>query len=203
MLHNIFLHQNKSKPKASLTAGLVNEMATTAKFSIMEYGKIFELSQLTEGDCPRSNAKKLSSIKNLNCIMNEVNKLIAHFQNVDEIAFLRKYGHLVEIANVEVLSPAVQALVHFWDPDYRYFSFRSIDLCLTMEEYGMLTEFPNHLHRVYFPLRSDKIIPELSRLLKISDLEKFLEKNATGLKWKILETELEKKSGSEKEKKRY
>jgi len=66
----------------------------------------------------------------------------------------------------------------------------------------MLTEFPNHLHRVYFPLRSDKIIPELSRLLKISDLEKFLEKNATGLKWKILETELEKKSGSEKKKKK-
>ena len=194
MLHNIFLYQNKSKPKASLTAGLVNEMATTAKFSIMEYGKNFELSQLTEGDCPKSDVKKLSSIKNLNCIMNEVNKLIAHFQNVDKIAFLRKYGRLVEIAKVEVLSPAVRALVHFWDPDYRYFSFRSIDLCLTMEEYRMLTEFPNHLHRVYFPLRSDKIIPELSRLLKISDLEKFLEKNATGLKWKILETELEKKS---------
>jgi len=46
----------------------------------------------------------------------------------------------------------------------------------------MLTEFPNQLHRVYFPLRSDKIIPELSRLLRISNLEKVLEKNATGLK---------------------
>jgi hypothetical protein len=57
----------------------------------------------------------------------------------------------------------------------------------------MLTEFPYQLHRVYFPLRSDKIIPELSRLLRISNLKKFLEKNATDLKWKMLETELEKK----------
>jgi len=105
----------------------------------------------------------------------------------------------VEIAKVEVLSPAVRALVHFWDPDYRCFSFGSIDLCPTMEEYGMLTEFPNPMYRIYFPMRSDKIIPELLKLLKISNLEKFLEKNAIGLKWKMLEIELEKKSGSEKE----
>jgi hypothetical protein len=46
----------------------------------------------------------------------------------------------------------------------------------------MLTEFSNPLYRIYFPLRSDKIIPELLKLLIISNLEKFLEKNATGLK---------------------
>ena len=111
--------------------------------------------------------------------------------------FFRKYGCLVEIVKVEVLSPAVRALVHFWDPDYRCFSFGSIDLCPTMKEYGMLTEFPNPLYRIYFPMRSDKIILELLKLLKISNLEKFLEKNATGLKWRMLEIELEKRSGSE------
>jgi hypothetical protein len=160
-------------------------MATIAKFSIIEYEKNSELSQLTEGDCLRSDAKKLSPIKNLNCIMNEVNKLTTHFQNADKDAFLRKYGRLVEIARVEVLSLAVRALVHFWDPDYRCFSFGSIDLCPTMEEYGMLTKFPNNLYMIYFPLRSDKIIPELSKLLKIANVEKFLEKNATGLKWSV------------------
>jgi hypothetical protein len=174
-------------------------MATIAKFSIIEYGKNFELSQLTEGNCLRRDAKKLSTIKNLNCIMNEVNKLTTHFQNVDKDAFFRKYGRLVEIARVEVLSPAVRAIVHFWDPDYRCLSFGSIDLCPTMEEYGMLIEFPNNLYRIYLPLRSDKIILELSKLLRISNLEKFLEKNATGLKWRMLEIELEKKSGLEKE----
>jgi len=104
----------------------------------------------------------------------------------------------MEIAKVEVLSPAVRALVHFWDPDYRCFSFGSIDLC-PMEEYGMLNEFLNDLYRIYFPLRYDKIIPELSKLLRIPNLERFLEKKAAGLKWKTLEFELEQRSGSEKE----
>ena len=63
----------------------------------------------------------------------------------------------------------------------------------------MLTEFPNNPYKIYFSLRSDKIIPELSKLLGISNLEKFLENNAIDLKWKMLEIELEKKSGSEKE----
>ena len=49
------------------------------------------------------------------------------------------------------------------------------------------------------PLKSDKIIPELSKLLRISNLDKFLEKNGTGLKWRMLEFELEKKSELEKE----
>jgi hypothetical protein len=83
----------------------VNKKATIAKFSIIKYGKIFELSQLIKGDYFRSDVKKLSPMKNLNCIMNEVNKLTAHFQNVDKNAFFRKYECLVEIAKVEVLSP--------------------------------------------------------------------------------------------------
>ena len=63
----------------------------------------------------------------------------------------------------------------------------------------MLTEFPKDMYIIYFPLRSDKIILVLSKLLRISYLERFLEKNVIGLKWKMLEFELEKKSGSEKE----
>jgi hypothetical protein len=69
-------------------------MTTIAKFSIIEYEKNYELSQLTKGDCLKSDAKKLLPIKNLNCIMNEVNKLTTHFQNVDKDAFFRKYGRL-------------------------------------------------------------------------------------------------------------
>ena len=85
----------------------MNEIATITKSSIIEYGKNYELTQLSEGDCLRNDAKKMSPIKNLICIMNEVNKLMTHFQNVDKDAFFRKYGHLVEIARVEVLSPTV------------------------------------------------------------------------------------------------
>ena len=52
-------------------------MAIITKSSIIEYEKNSELSQLTEGDCLRSDAKKMSPVKNLNCIMNEVNKFVA------------------------------------------------------------------------------------------------------------------------------
>ena len=118
---------------------------------------------------------------------------MGHSQNIDEAAFFGKYGRLLEIARIEVLNPAIKALINFWDPDYRCFSFGNVDLCPTIEEYGMLMEFPKHLHRVYFPLRNDKVIPELSKILKIPHLSRFLEKNGSGLKWKFLEVELEKK----------
>ena len=134
---------------------------------------------------------RLSPIKNLDCIINEVNRLTTHFRDVDKDTFFRKYGRLMEIVKVDVLSPAVRALVHFWDPEYRCFSFGSIDLCPTMEEYGMLTEFPNNLYRIYFPLKYDRIIPELSKLLRIPNMERFLENKATGLRWKTLELEQE------------
>jgi len=77
------------KPKKHLWfLGFVNEMAITTKLSIMEYGKNSELSQLTEGDCLKSDAMRLSPIKNLDCIINEVNKLTTHFQDVDKDNFL-------------------------------------------------------------------------------------------------------------------
>ena len=101
---------------------------------------------------------------------------------MDKDVFFGKYRRVVEITKIEVLSPTVRAIVHFWDPDYRCFSFGSIDLCPTMEEYGMLREFPNDLYKIYFPFRSNKIIPELSKLLRIPNLERFLKKNAANLK---------------------
>jgi hypothetical protein len=50
-----------------------------------------------------------------------------------------------------------------------------------MEEYGMLIEFLDHLYKVSFPLKDDKVIIELSKLLKVPNLTKFLKKNASGL----------------------
>jgi hypothetical protein len=168
-------------------------MAIITKFTTVEYGQNSELSQLSEGDCSRYDARKLQVVKDLNCVVYEMKRILGHSQNIDEAAFFGKYGRLLEIAKIGVLNPAIKALINFWDPDYRCFSFGNVDLCPTIEEYGMLMEFPKHLHQVYFPLRNDKVIPELSKLLKIPHLSRFLEKNGSGLKWKFLEVELEKK----------
>jgi hypothetical protein len=94
---------------------------------------------------------------------------------------------------IKVLNPVVRALVKYWDPIYKCFSFKDVNLCPTMEEYRMLMEFSNHMHKVYFPLKDNKVILKLSKLLKIPHLDGFLEKNASGLKCKLLEIELERK----------
>ena len=64
-------------------------------------------------------------------------------------------------------------------------------MCPVVGEYRMLMEFHNHMYRVYFPLRGDKVILDLSKLLKIPNPIKFLKKNVSVWKWKILEAELE------------
>jgi hypothetical protein len=62
-----------------------------------------------------------------------------------------------------------------------------------MEDYGMLMDFSNHLYRIYFPLKDDKVIHELSKLLKVPNLTK----NASGLKWKLLKAKLERKKSEQ------
>lgn len=55
-----------------------DQMPTTVKFTIVEYEQNSELLKLLEGDRPRCDARKLSPIKNLNCTMNQVKRLMAH-----------------------------------------------------------------------------------------------------------------------------
>jgi hypothetical protein len=40
--------------------------------------------------------------------------------------------------------------MHFWDPDYRRFTFRNVDMTPTIEEYSVLTEFPEDAYKVPF-----------------------------------------------------
>lgn len=61
-----------------ITALVNDKIATTTKFATIEYEKNFELSQLSEEDCPIYDLRKLPPIKTLNCIVNEVKKLMAH-----------------------------------------------------------------------------------------------------------------------------
>jgi len=57
----------------------------------------------------------------------------------------------------------------------------------------MLMDFSNHLYRIYFPLKDDKVIHELSKLLKVHNLNK----NVSGLKWKLLKAKLERKKSEQ------
>jgi hypothetical protein len=63
-------------------------------------------------------------------------------KSIREDEFLKKYGRIVEITMVSVHNLAIKALMHFYDPKYQCFIFRNVDMCPTLEEYGLLTKFP-------------------------------------------------------------
>ena len=60
-------------------------------------------------------------------------------------------------------------------------------MCPTLEEYGLLTEFPRNLYKVYFHQRHNKVLTKLVELIRVSSLHKILEKSVTDLKWKMIE----------------
>jgi hypothetical protein len=55
-------------------------------------------------------------------------------------------------------------------------------MCPTLEKYGLLTEFPQNIYKVYFHQRRNQMLIELAKLIKVPNLNKILEKSANGLK---------------------
>jgi hypothetical protein len=107
---------------------------------------------------------------------------------IDEVEFAMKYGRILHLLKVPVLPSAIKAMIHFWDPDYRCFTFRNVDMTPTIEEYSVLTEFPEDAYKVYFRQRIDDTMDELAKLLGIPQLIPYREKdNSGGLRWKRLE----------------
>jgi hypothetical protein len=68
----------------------------------MKYRYNFELSQILKENYSRCDIRKLSPVKSLNCIVNKVEKLMAHIQNIDEVTFSIKYGRPLQIMKMEV-----------------------------------------------------------------------------------------------------
>jgi len=114
--------------------------------------------------------------KNVSCSRNDLKKLISYMKSIYEDWFFKIYERIVEIIKVSVHNSIIKALMHFWDPKYQYFTFENVDMCLTMEEYSLLTKFHWNLYKVYFHKRHEKLLIELAKLLKVSYLYKILEK---------------------------
>jgi len=106
---------------------------------------------MTEGDCPRLDDSGIPLLKDVRCVINDASRLLPFTKYLaDETEFTKIYGRVLHLLNVPVLPLAIKALIHFWDPDYRCFTFGNVDMVPTIEEYGVLTEFPEDIHKVYF-----------------------------------------------------
>jgi hypothetical protein len=55
-------------------------------------GKILNCYICQKKTTLRYDVRKSSPIKNLNCTVNEVKKMIVDVQNIDEVVFFKKYG---------------------------------------------------------------------------------------------------------------
>jgi len=144
---------------------------------------------MTEGDCSKLDESGIPLLKDVRCVINDAIRLLPLTKYLaDEIEFTKINGRVLHLLNVPVLPLAIRALIHFWDPDYRCFTFEDVDMVPTIEEYGVLTEFPEDIQKVYFHQKIEDTIEELAKLLGIQQMSLYREKNNyRGLRWKRLE----------------
>ena len=64
--------------------------------------------------------------------------------------FIAKYGQIARLSMVQIESSLLEAVVQFWDPSHRCFSFNKNDLVHTIEEYsvlmGLKLQFPDKIY---------------------------------------------------------
>ena len=121
--------------------------------TIEEFLTRSELSQHDEGDCLPSefesqlpehvklDDRPLGTGQLLDCW----EKLSSH----DQITFQKQYGDLSHLLKIRVQHACFQAMIGFWDPEYRCFTFDTVDMTPTIEEYESLLNCPKS-EKVYF-----------------------------------------------------
>ena len=84
---------------------------------------------------------------------NKLTKLVGLWELVsgpNKRKFYDLYGQIVSLINVKVDEPLIRAVIQFWDPSHRCFTFNEKDLMLTTEEYSMLIrlnlQFPDKVY---------------------------------------------------------
>jgi hypothetical protein len=86
---------------------------------------------------------------------------------MDEIFFERMYRRIAYLICISIQISVVKAMLHFWNPYYRCFTFGDIDITRTIEEYAQILNFPNNPHKVYFRKRIGDTTAEVTKLLHI------------------------------------
>ena len=117
--------------------------------SFHKFGQESELTQVAKGNCSRINISTLPEITTkLNHTINDLEKLWSIMRYVDDTLFERQYGRIAQLMRLPLQIIAIKALVNFWDPSYRCFTFGSIDMTPTLEEYERIFDFSNKSHRI-------------------------------------------------------
>ncbi|MBA0845716.1 hypothetical protein Goarm_023038 [Gossypium armourianum] len=101
-----------------------------------------EDTQSREGDCEIACFdSSLLQIVCMECRMNHKDDLKGIWKSWDDakkMHFQDKYGDVTQLLFVKPDDALLKAMVHFWDPTYRCFTFNEVDMVRTIEEYFTL-----------------------------------------------------------------
>jgi len=147
------------------------------------------MMQLVEGDCSRTKVEELPHITKVHCFIDSINKLAPILGYIDENLFEKKYGRIAHLVRILVQISTVKALMHFWDPSYRCFTFGDVDMTPTLEEYAQILSFPNDPYKVYFRQRIESTAAVVAKLLHLEQVDRYMTSNG-GFKWKMIESKL-------------
>ncbi|MCQ7416351.1 hypothetical protein NP118_23375, partial [Salmonella enterica] len=90
--------------------------------------------------------------------------------------FTSKYGYLAQLMYVQVNYSVLKALIRHWDPAYRCFTFGSIDMTPTIEEYQSLLHMPTRTEVEAYSydqeLTMKRALSTLLGKIRTSDIEK-------------------------------
>ena len=131
---------------------------SAASFSHKTHQEVKQWSvklQGKKGDClprgfvselPNAVYPKISEIKKI-----EELKIIWDSWTVErQNAFTAKYGDIALLLSVEIDEQLLKAIILFWDPSYRCFTFNWEDLIPTVEEYAALLRIsPSNPNKVF------------------------------------------------------
>jgi len=147
------------------------------------------MMQLVEGDCSRTKVEELPHITKVHCSIDNIKKLAPILGYIDENLFEKKYGRIIHLIRIPVQISAVKALMHFWDPSYRCFTFGDIDMTPTLEEYAQILSFPNDPYKVYFRQIIESTAAAVAKLLHLDQVDRYRTSDG-GFKWKMIESKL-------------
>ena len=83
---------------------------------------------------------------------------------------MAKYGDIALLLPIEIDEQLLKAIILFWDPSYRYFTFNHEDLTPTVEEYvALLRISPPNLNKVF--LKKSKKIPFRKKLAQMTNID--------------------------------
>ncbi|MBA0822402.1 hypothetical protein Goarm_019207, partial [Gossypium armourianum] len=164
--------------------------------------RMLEDTHSREGDCQiASFDSSIPQIVCMNCRRNREDELKGIWKSWDEAKktrFWDKYGDVAQLLFVKPDNALLKAMVRFWDPTYRCFTFNEVDMVSTIEEYSTLLHYDfRDLLRIYWK-RNVNFRGPLANLMGLpvdTVKARLKDKNSPCISWSDIRDAMQKANG--------